>query len=210
MYVRAEMLHLVHAAARTISQVYGRNTHLHRGRMAMTGVRTAAGWRRGRSATDGEVLPGNEDPAAVQLAESPDPGRGLKVVQVPVLAVLADALELAELLERAGIDQRVDTLADRQLASPALTRDSLRAAHLLGQFVPSLYLFNLWLPYHEKYLLWSSAHILRCPNLRLCAYYLVVRHGLYLALGHPQQLSQDVLVVLPQKGRGLAYLQWEV
>ena len=90
-----------------------------------------------RAAADREVGAGHDHAAAVDPAEPAD-GRGGREVDEFLVGVLAVAGEPGDLVEAARVEQRVDPLADGQLAALVLSRDGCDAAHHGGHLASAL------------------------------------------------------------------------
>src|SRR5204862_7021673 len=75
--------------------------------------------------------------------------RGPDIGELAVSAVLRDAREGADLVERVRIQQPVDALAHRELAAVVLTLDLFRPAHFFGErFAPAQFL-DFFFPAHS-------------------------------------------------------------
>ena len=98
-----------------------------------------------RSTRDGEVLAANHDRAAVDLGQSADVGQRR---EVPELAVFVCPVtgQPADLVEAARVDERVDAVADGQLAQLALAIDAFLAAHLEGELAAEVEFIDFGLP----------------------------------------------------------------
>ena len=73
---------------------------------------------------------------------------GVNAISSPSLVVRADAGDRADLVERPGIDQPVDALANGELAELVLTSDLVGPTHRLGHLGATAQLVELGLPGH--------------------------------------------------------------
>ena len=89
-------------------------------------VRAAAG--------DREVVPANDDVAAINLAHAHDECARQEVAQVLFAVVLIGADQRTGLEEGVVVEELVDPLADGVAAAAVLAFDAVRSAHLLGEF----------------------------------------------------------------------------
>ena len=137
-----------HAATRAIEQVHRRQPQLHGAGMAVPHI-DASAMGAGRAAPDREVLPGHVDAASADLRDPSHPRRRLHVEERSVVVVRGAAPQLAHLLERTGVDQQFDPLADVELSLPPLTFEAFRSPHLLGERVPAIQLIDVGLPGHR-------------------------------------------------------------
>ena len=103
----------------------------------------------GGAATDGEVLAADDHAPPVDHREAADVGQRLEVDELAVL-VLAVTGEPADLVEAARVGDRVDALADRELAELVLAADALLTAHLQGKPSPLVQLVELRLPISRR------------------------------------------------------------
>jgi hypothetical protein len=106
--------------------------------------------RVGRTAPHREVVAGHDDRAAVDLGHAAHEVRRQERGELAVVVVGADSRDRADLVERAGVDDEVHPLADRELAELVLAGDLVGAAHLLRQFDAQLQLVDLGLPAHGR------------------------------------------------------------
>ena len=100
----------------------------------------------GRAAAHGEIVAEDDhrtavDPAAAEHAVARD-----EVDHVAVFVVLRLAGDAAELVERAGVEDLVDALADGEPAAGMLAIDALLAAHLPGDALALRKLVQFLLP----------------------------------------------------------------
>ena len=136
----------LHAAAAAFEHAHQRHPVLH-GEVFGVDALAQSGRVRG-TALEREVLAAHHDAPVVDLAEAHDVVRRHEAGEVVVLVVLRDGGRLAVLLERVGVQERVDALADRQPAAGVLFRDALVAALLFREMPPALDLADFLLPAH--------------------------------------------------------------
>ena len=86
--------------------------------------------RVGRAAAHREIVAADHDRPAVDPAAAEHEIRRLERLELAVLAVLGAAGERADLVEAAGIEQRVDALAHGELAGVVLALDLVGPAHV--------------------------------------------------------------------------------
>ena len=94
-----------------------------------------------RPAAHGEVVSRKHDGTVIDPSGPKHEIRWREVRQVAVLVVLGDASGLADLVERAGIGDRVDPLADGQLAKVMLAFDLVGAPECLSERLAAPQLF---------------------------------------------------------------------
>src|SRR5581483_2565522 len=99
-----------------------------------------------RAAANGEVFATQCNRSAVDLRESHDIRRRRDALQRAVRIVMAGAGELADFLERAGIDEAVNALANRESAALMMFRESFDTAQALGVRAPTTQLLDLGRP----------------------------------------------------------------
>ena len=99
----------------------------------------------GRPAGDGEVFAAHHHLASVHGGQAADVGQRLEVDE-PALLVGAVAGQTADLVEAARVRDRLDPLADRQLAQFVLSADALFAAHFLRQLAAQVEFVHFLLP----------------------------------------------------------------
>jgi hypothetical protein len=104
----------------------------------------------GGAPADGEVIALDDRAAAVDPPLADDRVRRQKVRELTVLVVAAAARERSGLVERAGVEQPLDPLANRQPAGCVLPRDPLLAAHAPGELLAPAQLLELGLPGHPR------------------------------------------------------------
>ena len=104
---------------------------------------------------DREVRPSHHDPAAVDLGQPAHVGHGRKPGEAPLL-VRALARQAADLVEAAGVGERIDALPDRQFAQGVLPGDALLAAQLERQAAAQVDLIDLGLPGHRGSFRWGG------------------------------------------------------
>ncbi len=112
------------------------------------------------TATYREVVSRKNHRAAVDLRGAEHEVGGSELVEIAVVVILSDAGQGADLLERAGIADGGDPLADRQLVEFVLARDLLGATHLVGELLALAQLTNFFLPAHVVgfRLRWTTPH----------------------------------------------------
>ena len=99
----------------------------------------------GGATRDREVLTADHDRSTIDLGQSTDVRQRLEVSELPIL-VRAISGETADLVETARIDQRVDAIANRQLAQFTLPIDAFLAAHLERQPATQVQFVDFRLP----------------------------------------------------------------
>ena len=100
-----------------------------------------------RAAANGEVVTADDDGTALDAGATHHEVRGREAGQL-TLVVLGSSRERADFVEAAGVDQRVDALADGELASVVLTGDLLLATHRGRQLGAPPQLVELGIPGH--------------------------------------------------------------
>ena len=109
-----------------------------------------AGDRRiGRTAAHGEVVAGENHRTAADVGGAEHEVRRRERAQLAVRVVAADAGQRADFVERAGIADRGDAFANRQLAEFVLPRDFVCAAHLQRHRFAAAQLVDLFVPTHR-------------------------------------------------------------
>src|SRR5262249_48292488 len=106
---------------------------------ALGGVFTSA------PAANGEILSTDGHLAAINFRQATYKSVGPKL-SIPSGRYAAG--QLAYFLERAGVDQLGDPLADCHAPGPVVSGDSFLTTQRQGQFPATPYLFGLWLPGH--------------------------------------------------------------
>ncbi len=104
--------------------------------------------RVGRATAHGEVVSADDDGATVDTGATEDEVRRREARQIIGAVIGRLARDLAELVERAGVHERVDALADGEAAAIVLSLHALRAAELLGERLASPQLVHLVRPAH--------------------------------------------------------------
>ena len=104
--------------------------------------------RVGRAAAHGEVVAGHDDRSTVDLGRPEHEVRRRERDQLAVVVVRADPGNGADLVERAGVDETLDALANGQLAEFVLTSDLVGTAHRLRHLRATAQLVDLGLPGH--------------------------------------------------------------
>ena len=99
-------------------------------------------------AADCEVVPADNDFAAVDAAGADDEVGCHEARQLAVGAVAGRSGERSDLVERAVIKQLSQPFPDGQPSGVVLPPDLLRTAHLLGEVLPPAQLIQFRLPCH--------------------------------------------------------------
>ena len=98
-----------------------------------------------RAARNREILAAHDHLAPVHRRQTADVGQRLEIDELAIL-VSPVARQTADFVEAARVGNRLDPLADRQLAQLVLSADPLLAAHLEREPTPLVQLVNLRLP----------------------------------------------------------------
>ena len=103
-----------------------------------------------RAAAHREVIAADHDGAALDPSPPEDEVGGLERLDVfAIVAVLRAPRDRADLVEAAGIEQRIDALAHREAAGVVVALDLVRSAHAAGQlFAPAQFL-DVGFPAHR-------------------------------------------------------------
>ncbi len=102
----------------------------------------------GRAAPHGEVVSADDDGAPVDPAPAHHEVRRSHVDDLAVVVIGGPAGERADLVERVGIEQRVDAFAHGELALSVMFGDLLFAAHLPRERGAPFELTELRFPSH--------------------------------------------------------------
>ncbi len=115
------------------------------------GALPLAGDRRvGRATAHREIVTGENDRASADFGGAEHEVRRGERAQLAIGVVVGDTCQRADLVKAAGIADRGDPLANRQLAEFVLARDLVRAAHRVRQRLAAAQLFDLVSPTHRR------------------------------------------------------------
>ncbi len=110
----------------------------------------------GRAAAHREIVADDDDGASID-PRPPEHAIGRRqLLQLAIFVIFADAGDRADFVEALGIDQPVDTLADREAALVALSLDLLNASHLVRERLAPSELVEFGLPVHSVPPSWPS------------------------------------------------------
>jgi hypothetical protein len=106
--------------------------------------------RVGGAPAHGEVVAAHHHRPAVDARAPEHEVRGREVHQVVALVVLGAAGDLADLVERARVDEPLDALPDRQAPTIVLPLHPLGPAERFGEGLTAAQLVHLRLPVHGR------------------------------------------------------------
>ena len=172
MALQFEVLHRA-AAARAVDQAHQRQAQVagHRSDRQQLVLDTAVVG----AAAHGEIVAGDRHRTAADAPAPHDQIGRREVRQFAIRAVLCNAREAADFVERARVEQPVDALAHRELAAVVLALDLVRPAHLLRERLAPAQFLDLFFPTHAQSLSAISPastaaapqiRSLKCPSLR--------------------------------------------